>query len=278
MNPTFDAHTHVWEHQWQDFVVGTGGRGNRSQCDLLLALMDRNGVERACVIGGCDETNHRNNDFVAELCRERPDRFVMLSEISLTAANREELLARTLNDWPALGLRYFAAPDERPDAWSGPEHTSFWEKADAAKLIVALNLGPNQAARLTPLVRDYPNIRWLLDHMARPRYDMDDAAYQPVLDLAGFPNVFVKISAWYAFTADVAEYPYADLARFVVALRDAYGARRLLWGSDALPVLDFSSYNQTYSCLRHIPALSEDDLGWILGKTADSLFQPRYAK
>ena len=64
MNPTFDAHTHVWEHQWQDFIVGTGGRGNRSQCDLLLALMDRNGVERACVIGGCDETNHRNNDFV----------------------------------------------------------------------------------------------------------------------------------------------------------------------------------------------------------------------
>ena len=55
-------------------------------------------------------------------------------------------------------------------------------------------------------------------------------------------------------------------------------ARRLLWGSDALPVLDFSSYTQTYSCLRHIPALSEDDLAWILGKTAEELFQPRYAK
>ena len=234
----------------------------------LLSTDNRDGED--LVAGVTVDVEHASHLFLRFIVRGVCRVALLPEEL---AGSQED--ARTLNDWPALGLRYFAAPDERPDAWSGPEHTSFWEKADAAKLIVALNLGPNQAARLTPLVRDYPNIRWLLDHMARPRYDMDDAAYQPVLDLAGFPNVFVKISAWYAFTADVAEYPYDDLARFVVALRDAYGARRLLWGSDALPVLDFSSYTQTYTCLRHIPALSEDDLGWILGKTADSLFQPR---
>ena len=161
-----------------------------------------------------------------------------------------------------------------PDAWGATAHHSFWDKVIAAKLFVALNLAPPQAARLAPLVKRYPQIRWLLDHMGRPRYDMSDTEYQPVLDLATFPNVFVKVSGFYAFTADSAAYPYLDLARFVSKLREAYGAHRLLWGSDAPPVLDFSSFRQTCQCLLH-PAvdLSERDLKWVFGGTAKKLFE-----
>jgi predicted TIM-barrel fold metal-dependent hydrolase len=121
-------------------------------------------------------------------------------------------------------------------------------------------------------VQRCPNANWLLDHMGRPRHDMPDAAYQPVLDLAGRPNVFVKVSGFYAFTARAAEYPYKDLERFVIALRDAYSAQRLLWGSDLPPVLEFSSYEQSFACLEHIRGLTENDLEWILGRTAEKLF------
>jgi L-fuconolactonase len=278
MNPTFDAHTHIWERQWGNYVVGTGREGSRAQRDLLLALMDNNGVQRACLIAACNESNPHNNQFVANICRDQPNRFVMLSELPLMAPDREELLTRTLHDWPALGLRYIVPIDEMPDAWSGPKYQRFWDNAAAAELLVALNLTPHQVTRLVPLVDRFPNIRWILDHMGRPAHNMSDTDYQPVLDLAVYPNVFVKISGFYAFTEDSAEYPYADLAKFVVALRDAYGADRLLWGSDALVVADFSSYTQAYTCLRHIHALSQDDLAWILGKTSENLFQPRYAK
>jgi L-fuconolactonase len=274
MTPTFDAHVHLWEHRWQDFVVGTWREGPTAQRDLLLALLDRYGVERACVLAACDHHNPANNEFVAAICRKGPDRFVMLSEIPLSSPQRNDLLARTIQDWQAQGFRYFVPPGETPAAWATPD--GFWETANRARLCVALNLAPHQAAGLGPLVRRYRDLRWLLDHMGRPRPDMSADEYQPVLDLAAYPTVFVKLSGFYAFTARSAEYPYRDLQRFIVQLRNAFGAHRLLWGSDAPPVLDSSSYEQSFTCLtRHRGELTEDDLMWILGQTARKLFLTR---
>jgi predicted TIM-barrel fold metal-dependent hydrolase len=273
MTPTFDAHVHLWERRWQNFVVGTWREGRWAQRDLLMALLDRHGVERACVLAACDQNNPGNNEFVASVCREHCDRFVMLSEIPLASSRRDELLERTIHEWRARGFRYFVPPAEMPDAWAA--HDDFWGRVNDARLAVALNLAPRQAGVLPLLVKRYPKIRWLLDHMGRPRHDMSDAEYQPVLELAVYPNVFVKLSGFYAFTARSSEYPYDDLQRFVIKLRDAFSAQRLLWGSDAPPVLDSSSYEQSFTCLiRHGVELTRDDLTCILGQTARKLFCP----
>lgn len=272
MRPVFDAHIHVWERPWGDLVVGTGRSGRFDQSAMMLELMDRHGVERACVVAACDEAQPDNHEFVAQLCRSHDGRFVMLSEFSPMAADRDRQLGRTISEWPALGFRYIVKADEQPEVWAESAHDAFWRRVNDASLFVALNLAPHQSAQLPPLIERWPKVRWLLDHMGRPRNDMSDEAYRPVLELARFPNVYVKVSGFYAFTADAAEYPYADLARFVVALRDAYGAERLLWASDAPCVLDYSSYAQSYRCLAHVEGLSEADLMWILGGAARKLF------
>jgi len=273
LTPTFDAHVHVWERRWEDFIVGTGRAGRFDQRDLVLGLMDRHGVRKACLIAANDELNPDNNEFVASICRKNPDRFVMLAEIPLCSSKREHLLEMTLRAWPAFGFRYMAQSREGPRDWMAPECDSFWERANAENLLVALNLSSAQAARLEPLIERYSNVRWLLDHMGRPRFDMATGEYRGVLDLARYPNVFVKISGFYAFTARSSEYPYLDLARFIRSLRDAFGSEQLLWGSDAPPVLDFSSYEQSFACLlREEMGLSDNDLTWVFGKTAENLF------
>jgi L-fuconolactonase len=273
MKPTFDAHVHLWQRQWEDCIVGTARSGPLDQCNLLLKLMEKNGIERACVIAACNAGEPDNNEFVADLCRTYHGRFVMLSEFSLLSPHRDKLLAKTIHDWPAAGFRYIVPKNETPEAWSGPDHNQFWKTANDAKLCVALNLAPHQIACLPPLIERYPDLRWLIDHMGRPRFDMPGEQYRPVLDLAAYPNVFVKVSGFYAFTANSAEYPYADLYRFVLALRDAFGPRRLMWASDYPPVLDYSSYEQSYTCLQHIPGLTDTDRTWLLGQTAHQLFK-----
>jgi L-fuconolactonase len=279
MTPSFDAHTHIWERPWQQFVVGTGRKGTYAQRDLMLWLLDKFGVERACVLAACDDEHPDNNRFVARLCRATPDRFVMFSEVPLQSGSRNVLLARTLEDWPAVGFRYQVPKHENPTDWSAPGLEAFWAKADSAELAVALNLSPAQAGQLPPLIKRYPHIRWLLDHMGRPSYSMSDAEYRPVLELAAYPNVFVKISGFYAFTAPAVGYPYADLARFVAQLRTAYGPNRMLWGSDAPPVLDFGSYEQSFQCLMqsHM-GLTASDLNCLFGGTAHALFRRRPGK
>ena len=275
MNPRYDMHVHVWQGQFEDFVVGTRRGGATDQLALLLALMDRFNIEKSCVVGACGDGHTGNNDFVADVCRKYSDRFVMFAEIPVPSPSRNEMLERTLSKWPARGIRYCAAADETPCAWQGEAYAEFWSQLDEADLCVALNLSPPQIAGLEPLVAKWPRIRWILDHMGRPRHDMTDAEYKPVLDLAGHPNVYVKVSAFYAFTERAAEYPYTDLRRFVLALRDAYGAARLLWGSDTPPALEFGSYEQTFACLNHIDELDDSDLEWLFGKTAEQLLENR---
>jgi predicted TIM-barrel fold metal-dependent hydrolase len=273
LRPTFDAHVHIWERLWEDFIVGTARSGRFDQQQLISGLMERHGVQRACVIAACNEENLNNNEFVAEICRRNPEGFVMLSEIAPASDRREELLDKTLQSWPALGFRYIASREDRPVRWLDVEHEQFWERVDSNELFVSLNLSPTQAAELEPLVKRYSRTKWLLDHMGRPS---NMAEYRGVLDLSKYLNVFVKISGFYAFTARSSEYPYLDLARFIKMLKEAFGSKRLLWGSDAPPVLDFSSYEQSYACLlREEMGLSVDDLIWIFGKTAETLFVSR---
>jgi predicted TIM-barrel fold metal-dependent hydrolase len=272
MSPSFDSHVHIWERPWENFIVGTAREGRFAQRDLILALMDRHGVERACLVAACNKQNPDNNEFVAELCRAQPDRFVMFSEIRMTEPSRDGLLGKTISDWPALGFRYMVPPDETPAKWSGPADAAFWERVNTQRLLVAFNLNPQQAAALPPLIERYPQITWLLDHMGRPCYNMKDSDYELLLNLSTYANVYIKISGFYAFTEHQPDYPYQDLAPFLKGLLKKFGSRRMLWGSDAPPVLDFSSYEQTFACLRHLlPATSTEDLMWIMGRTAKKL-------
>ncbi|MFO1514180.1 MAG: amidohydrolase family protein [Verrucomicrobiota bacterium] len=230
MKPTVDSHVHIWEQPWENFVVGTRRDGRFAQRDLLLSLMDRHGVERACVLAACNQQNPRNNEFIAELCEAQPDRFIMFSAISLDKPSRDELLEKTVREWPAIGFRDIVTAGQTPARWSEPDYAAFWERANALRLCVALNLNPAQAAALPPLVERFSKITWLLDHMGRPRYDIEDTAFEPVLSLSEFANVYVKISGFYAFTEFSPDYPYQDLARFVKKLLYRFGSSRLLWG------------------------------------------------
>ena len=272
MTPKFDMHTHVWIGQFEDFIVGTKRSGKNDQLELLLELMDKYGIEKNCLIGACAGGHTGNNILAADLSRKYPDRFVMFSEIQFTLPERDEILELSLSKWPAKGIRYCAKPQDSPTDWQGKDFDAFWSKINDAELCFVLNIGPGQIAQMSPLVERWKKIKWIFDHMGRPRYDMSDEEYQPVLELSQYTNVFVKISAFYAFTQNAAEYPYRDLSRFVLKLRDAYGASRLMWGSDTPPSLDFGSFEQTFKCLNHIEGLSNDDLEWILGKTAQQLF------
>ena len=273
MKPTFDIHIHLWRRPLDGLPVATLRSGERDQLNMMLALMDKHGVEKACAVAACVKNDPDNHEFVAAVCREMPDRFVMFSEIPLASPQRDELLKRTIEDWPAVGFRFAVADQNQPETWSGGKLDDFWARADDARLGACFNYGVPVCAGLGQLIERYPNITWIPDHLGRPSPEMTVEDFHPVLDLAQFPNVYVKVSAFYAFSGADAGYPYQDLYRFVVALRDAYGRERLMWGSDVPPMLETGTYPQSYQCLEKIDELSTDDLEWIFGRSAQQLFK-----
>jgi len=88
-------------------------------------------------------------------------------------------------------------------------------------------------------------------------------ALRPVVETARFGHVSVKLSGFYAASEPRHGYPH-DARALVDPLFDAYGPRRLLWGSDFAPALNAVSFPQTIDVVRRLE-WSPEDLGLVLG-------------
>ena len=107
-----------------------------------------------------------------------------------------------------------------------------------------------------------PGCRLIASHMGLPGTHKDtptlDAAraeLAPLLALAPHPNVFVKLSGFYAVSDPPHVWPHAAAAPFVKVLVDGFGADRCLWASDFSPALDHVSFIQTIT----VPGLDAYD-------------------
>src|SRR6185312_714491 len=91
----------------------------------------------------------------------------------------------------------------------------------------------------------HPGLTVLIHHLGRAKAG-DRAALQAVLTAAAAPNVYVKVSGFgYGYDPGRAwDFPYVAMQEVVRALRDGYGADRLVWGSDYPVVRRFMTYRQ----------------------------------
>jgi len=108
----------------------------------------------------------------------------------------------------------------------------------------------------------------------------DEAAWAELLRLAEFPQVYVKVSALFRTSAEPP--PHLDLQARVEALLAAFGAQRLMWGSDFPFVLlggqTPTSFALSYQQAVEVPSfwsvkgLDAAAMDFLMGGTAASLF------
>lgn len=129
-----------------------------------------------------------------------------------------------------------------------------------------LRLGPELASAPSPL-------RIVIDHAGRPPVGDGprSEAFQALLRLADREGVAVKLSGPMRYSRRPP--PYDDVDPFVAAVVRAFGARRLVWGSDwpFLRVDRRVDYAPMLACLgRAIPSAA--DRRTILSATTARLF------
>ena len=130
----------------------------------------------------------------------------------------------------------------------------------------ATSVNPEELNVVDDIAERHPGLRIAIDHLARRFRATDEAAF-PNMDglvaLARQRNVAVKASGMPAYTTDV--YPYRRVHAYLRSTYDAFGARRMFWGSDLtkLPC----SYQQAVTMFtEEIPWLVGDDLRWVTGR------------
>ena len=122
----------------------------------------------------------------------------------------------------------------------------------------------------TDTVRHFPQLRFVLDHLAKPRIaaGRDDPWTRGMPALAAEPNVSVKLSGMVT-EADWHSWTPGDLRPFVARVVDWFTPQRLLFGSDWPVCLLAGSYESVLGGLTAaLPALSPSELGQVFGGNA----------
>jgi L-fuconolactonase len=124
-------------------------------------------------------------------------------------------------------------------------------------------------------VREFPSLRFVLDHIAKPRITdgRDDPWSQRMPALAAQPNVAVKLSGMVT-EADWATWTPDDLRPFVSRVVDWFGVERLMFGSDWPVCLLAGSYHSVLCGLTDaLPAMPSAELDQIFGTNALRIYR-----
>jgi predicted TIM-barrel fold metal-dependent hydrolase len=112
----------------------------------------------------------------------------------------------------------------------------------------------------------HPGLRLVIDHLALAREGKDEAALAELpqlLALSRHPNVAAKASALPRYSSEA--YPYRRLHPNLRRVFDAFGPRRMFWGTDLTGIP--CSYAQAIALFtEELPWLGGEDLEWVMGR------------
>lgn len=255
-----DSQIHLW--------TGEAAPPHHRQAPYLvedaLTDMDRAGVDR--VVNCPAIWDPHANDYAVEAATLHPDRFATLGWFPLDGPPAPELVDELLDRPGMLGLRFVIATPELITALTTGGMEWLWAAADQREAPVALMVFPEHL----PLVRDiagrFPGMRLMIDHLAvLPFLTLPAAAdhLDALVALAAAPNVAVKASGVPSMATDA--YPFASTHEVLRRTFDAFGPRRMFWGTDITRMTCTWSECIT-SFTEELPWLTGDDLEWVMGR------------
>lgn len=128
----------------------------------------------------------------------------------------------------------------------------------------------HQLPEAIALVDRHPRQTFILDHIAKPKIAAGEREPWATLirDLARRPNVYCKVSGMVT-EADRDTWTESQLEPYFAVVLDAFGPKRLMFGSDWPVCLDACRYPRWVGVVRGwIDSLSADEQARILGGTA----------
>jgi predicted TIM-barrel fold metal-dependent hydrolase len=134
-------------------------------------------------------------------------------------------------------------------------------------VILSLACGALQVPVVAQAAASHPDLTVLVHHMGRPKSG-SAGMLSAVLAGAAASNVFVKISGFGYGVDEGWDFPYPTMQETARALRDAFRADRLCWGSDYPVVRRFMTYAQSLEIVRsHCGFFSTQEREQVLGAT-----------
>ena len=278
MSGIVDTHTHAISPDQVRYPLAPVG-GHQSDWsahrptdyEALLAAMDAASIAHAMVVQASTAYGN-DNRYVADAVRAHPDRFGGVFSIDVLADDNVSQMQRWI-DAGLSGLRIFTTGTTMPGQadWLDDERTfPVWEYAQRHHMSICVQMTAAGIPKLVRLLTRFPDVRVLLDHLARPDLaggpPYESAA--PLFGLASHAGVHLKLTNRTVREAGRgASTPEAFFPRVVAA----FGASRIAWGSN-YPAAEGTLASLLAEARNGLSMLSDADRAWIFGDTARTIY------
>jgi predicted TIM-barrel fold metal-dependent hydrolase len=275
---------HVWSQDSKRFPFDHPYNANFEPPDVdgtvetLIEDMNQNGVTHCILVQvifhGWD------NRYVADCVRRYPTRLRAHGLIDPTDPRASERLEYWIREQGLSGMRFSPIYYRGKEEWLDGEATHrLWKKAEELGAVFNFFISPEQLPRLENMVRRFPKVPVVIDHLGQMDLGAEDTQGQlkNLLALARYHKVWVKLSELTSVSKS-GKYPFRDAYPAVERVIEAFGVDRLLWGT-GYPGAARAYYKRPtlaleLALIRHeLPSLTPDERTKILGLNAARLWK-----
>lgn len=247
-----DSHQHFWQYDSQRYPwIGTGMEtlaGDFLPKSLLPNLETHEVVGTVAVQAVSEESE---THFLLKLAEEHPFIRGVVGWVDLMSNQ----LADTLHAYQPFGklkgFRHLLQDEEDPDFILQPSFQQGLQLIFEAGYSYDLLVLPHQLDGAIQTVANFPEGRFVLDHLAKPKIKQGAIADWKVQieELAGHPQVCCKVSGMVT-EADWTNWKKEDIFPYLDVVVEAFGEDRLLFGSDWPVCRLAATYGQVVGVLR----------------------------
>lgn len=268
---SLDSHQHFWryepgEYGWIDDSMAALRR------DFLPAdlkpEMERAGID-ACIAVQARQSLEETR-WLLELADAHPFIAGVVGWVDLQAEDVREQLEHVARAPKLVGVRHVVQAEADDRFLLTPSFCRGVAMLEEVDLAYDLLIYPRHLAVAAEFVSRFPRQRFVVDHMAKPdiRHGEIDGWARGIRALAEYPHVCCKVSGLVT-EADWGRWTAADLRPYLDVVFDAFGASRLMAGSDWPVCTVAGDYSRTMAVVRHyLSHKSEIDRAAVLGGSA----------
>jgi len=166
------------------------------------------------------------------------------------------------------------------------EEDKAWVVRDAVieglKVLASFNLPfdvvavfPNQLEHVPTVGEKIPDLKMVIDHLAKPPQDPDQyKIWQAQMKAAAEnPNVYAKISGLNTTTSDFANWTADDIKPNIDFAFEIFGADRLMFGSDWPVAILAGTYQKVFDeTMKALEGRSQSEIDLVMGGTATKFY------
>ena len=228
-----DSHQHFWNYNperdtWIDESMQVLKKNFLPR--NLKPILINNGID-GCISVQADQS-YQETEFLLKCASNNKFIKGVVGWVDLCSPNLEKKLEKYTSDKMFKGVRHIVQ-SESPEYLLRKDVQSGISKLSKFNLTFDLLVTPIQLQSAIKLVKIFPNQKFVLDHIAKPRISepLNKTWVSEIINLSKYSNVFCKISGLVTETKGY-NFSETDFLPFLDVIFKYFGFDRIMYGSD----------------------------------------------